>query len=355
MTSTAPNAPSPPSAREIADLKRLAAGIIRAQGNRFIKELMRDKKIRMGANKEDFNRNLDAAIESGTLRLDDVDRWLKRVEGWGNQHVYLYRISDALRATLTEPKIVENVAGARLKKVWNGKTLLQFPEEPQLTSISFSDSVLRLVWQETSPGWTPVPEKDYIEEEGLDVYEYRAYRKIEWRAITRFEAHLEKGIAALFIANPIEGEEHKKAIAAVKSVLAKLLDLPALEKEMLDIRSVSKNMDQRNVPTNQIPSPEIKAQKSRLGSGGSYVEFASNGSDKAYWEEAAVQNVRLSIKKDQLAPFDGAEGVFIFQKSDGGLTRSLRVQLYKGNRVRLWAEMDAIEVWTILVKLNSYL
>jgi hypothetical protein len=354
MTSIAANAP-PPSAREIADLKRLAAGIIRAQGNRFIKELLRDKKIRMGANKQDFNRNLDAAIESGNLRLDDVDRWLRRVEGWGNQHVYLYRISDALRATLTESRILENVASARLKKVWNGKTLLQFPEEPQLTSISFSDSVLRLVWQESSPGWTPESDKNYTEEEGLDTYEYRAYRKIEWRAITRFEAHLDKGIAALFIANPIEGEEHKKAIAEVKRVLAKLLDLPALEKEILDIRSVSKNMDQRNVPNNLVPIPEIKAQKSRLGSGGSYVEFAATAADKAYWEEKAVQGVRLSIKKDQLAPFDGAEGVFIFQKCDGGLTRPLRVQLYRGNRVRLWAEMDAVEVWTILAKLNTYL
>ena len=102
MTAATEDLRPSPSASEIEDLKRLAAGIIRAQGNRFIKELLRDRKIRMGANKEDFNRNLNDAIETGRLRLDDVDRWLRRVEGWGNQHVYLYRLSNSLRAKLND-------------------------------------------------------------------------------------------------------------------------------------------------------------------------------------------------------------------------------------------------------------
>src|ERR1700704_3158219 len=96
--------PGPPTPGEIVDLKRLTAGIIRAQGNRFIKELLRDKDIRIGVTKDDFERNLNEAIENGNLRLDDVAEWLKSVEGWGNQHVYLYNISTTLRKDLTKPK-----------------------------------------------------------------------------------------------------------------------------------------------------------------------------------------------------------------------------------------------------------
>jgi hypothetical protein len=346
---------APPDPAEIASLKRLAAGIIRAQGNRFVKELLRDKKIRIGTNKDDFNRNLDAAIESGNLRLSEVDDWLRRVEGWGNQHVYLYRMSDAICASLTAEAILERVASARLKKYWNAPTIQQFPDEPELTSISFTDSVLRITWHEASPEWTPVPEKNYTVEEGLDTYEYRAFRKVEWRAITRFEAHPGRKMAALFIAAPIQGAEHAQAIAEARKIVGKLLDLPELEKNVFDIRTVSKNMDQRNVPSNVVPNPEVKAKKSRLGSGGAYVEFAATAPDKAYWEEPAIQNVRLSIRKEQLVPFDGAEGIFIFQTSTE-LTRALRVQLYdRGNRVRLWAEMNVDEVWAILTKLRTYL
>jgi hypothetical protein len=102
----------------------------------------------------------------------------------------------------------------------------------------------------------------------------------------------------------------------------------------------------------------VKAQKSRLTSGGSYVEFAANSRDKAYWEEPAIQNVRKSVKTpEQLLAFQGTDGVFIFQEGAGpdALSRPLRVQLYaKGNRIRLWAQMNVDEVWTILGKVTTY-
>jgi hypothetical protein len=359
ITSIDEHRQTPPPPGQIADLKRLAAGIIRAQGNRFVKELLRDKDIRIGANKDDFERNLTEAIETGKLRLDDVDDWLKRVEGWGNQHVYLYKISSTLRKDLTKPKIRQRVKDAGLEAVWDGKTVLAFPDEPKLTSISFTDAVLRLVWQESSPGWTPVPEKNYTVEEGLDTFEYRAWRKVERRAITRFEAHLDEELAGLFIPDPIQGDAHQAAVDETNRVLSLLLDLPALQRGQIDISVVSRNLDQKNVPTNITPEPEVKAHRSRLASGGAYVEFAANSRDKAYWEEPAIQNIRKSVRAQQLPTFQGTEGVFIFQKGIGpaDLTRPLRVQLYgrgHGNRERLWAQMAAGEVWTILMRLSTY-
>lgn len=349
--------PASPASSRITDLKRLAAGVIRAQGNRFIKELLREKDIRIGTNKDDFERNLTDAIESGKLGLDDVESWLRLVEGWGNQHVYLYTILPKLRREMTKPRIRKRVSDAGLDRVWDGGILLAFPDEPQLTSISFTESVLRLVWQESSPGWIPVPEKNYTEEEGLDTFEYRAWRMIERRAITRFEADLDKGLAGLFIASPIQTDEHLAAIAEVKRVIGLLLDLPALEEGQINISIVSRNLDQGNVPNNVTVSPSVKAQKSRLASGGGYVEFAADSRDKAYWEEPAIGNVRKSVRAQQLAAFHGGEGIFVFQQGAGpdDLTRPLRVQLYaKDNRVRLWAQMDAVEVWTILAKLSGY-
>lgn len=340
-----------------AELKRLTAGLIRVQGNRFIKELLREKEIRIGTNKDDFEHNLTEAIESGTLGLDDLEAWLRLVEGWGNQHVYCFGISESLRSGLTKQKIRDRVKDAGLEKLWDGKTLLAYPDKPELTSISFTDSILRLVWQESSAGWIPVEEKNYIKEEGLDTFEYRAFRLFERRTITRFEAHLDKNLAGLFIANPIQGPEHQAAKAEAMRILALLLDLPALEREQMDISVVSRNLDQENVPKSTRPNPPVKAQKSRLASGGAYVEFAANSSDKAYWEEPAIMNVRGSVRNNQLNAFQGGEGVFVFQQGNGPaeLNRPLRVQLYaKNNRIRLWAQMDAGEVWTILTKLSSY-
>jgi hypothetical protein len=278
------------------------------------------------------------------------------VEGWGNQHVYLYNISPALRRDLTKPRIRQRVrADANLEKVWEAPTVLEFPDEPNLTSISFNDSVLRLIWQEASPMWTPAPTKNYTKPEGIDTYEYRAFLRVERRIFTRFEAHVDKGFAGLFIAGPIQGSEHQTAINEAKRVIQFLMDLPALEREQFDISVVSKNLDQRNLPTNAAPNPDVKTQKSRLTSGGAYVEFAANSPDKAFWEETAVRNVRNSVRAAQLRVFQGTEGAFIFPVGSPPDVRALRVQLYgKEGRVRLWAQMDADEVWEILTKINTY-
>jgi hypothetical protein len=310
--------------------------------------------IRIGANKDEFEANLNEAIESSRLRLEDVTAWLTDVEGWGNQHVYLYKLSTTLCKALTEPKVRQVVTDAGLGSVWNGETALAFPDEPTLTSISFANSVLRLVWQESSPSWTPVPEKNYPKQEGLDLYEYRAFRQVERRAVTRFEARVKEGIAGLFIADPVQGTQHRIAIDEAKRVISKLLDLKALERGLVDIAVVSKNLDQKHVPTNSATETQVKTQRSRLASGGAYVEFAANSRDKAYWEEPAIQDVRKSVRSQQLLGFQGVEGVFIFQPSEKGLSRPLRVQLYgKENRIRLWAMMDALEVWTILSMLGA--
>ncbi len=345
----------PPTAEEIQDLRRLAAGIIRTQGNRFIKELMRANDVTLGANKDDFERNLIAAIEDGQLRLSDVEGWLSEVEGWGNQHVYLYALPSAVTSDLTESKLRGAAVSAGYEDRWNAPTVLAFPDQPELTSISYTDNILRLVWQEASPGWTPVPDRNYIEEEGLDIYEYRAYRLVERRAITRFEAHKDLGLAALFIADPVQGEEHKQAIVEAKRVIQQLINLPALETNQLDISVLSRNIDQRNVPTGANPTPNIKTQKARLLSGGSYVEFAANSKDRGYAEEDTIRNVRASIRTAQLPAFEGATGVFWIQPREGGLTRALRVQLYGADdRMRLWAQMDVDEVWYILQQVSAF-
>lgn len=353
-----PNEPRlPPQPADMSDLERLARGIIRAQGNQFIKELLRTKGLPIGSNKDDFERNLLRAIESGEIELADLRRWLDEVEGWGNQHVYLYGLTDDLASALTEDWVRERVNAEGLQQYWDAPTVLEFPEEPQLTSISFRNSVLRIVWQESSPSWSPVPEKDYREIEGLDVYEYRAFRMLEERAITRFEAHAELGLAALFIPKPIRGDEHKTAVAEARRVIGLLLDLEALEGDQFDISTVSRNMDQRNLPSNQRRVPAIKTQRSKLSSGGAWVEFAATSRDKAFWEEAAVRDVRLSIREGQISAFQGSGGTFIFQGAAdaSGRPRPLRVQLYgQGDRVRLWAQMGVDEVWTILQLIGTY-
>jgi len=359
-----PAAPEAPlTVKEAADLRRLVGGIIRAQGNRFLKELLRKNDITLPSDKAGFESSLLGAIDAGKIRLSHVQAWLDLVEGWGNQHVYLFRVLPSLRASLDEQVLLSRVRQVGLDALWGAPTILEFPETPTLTSIKRAGERLSLVWQESSPDWSPVKEKNYIAEEGLDTFEYRAYRRVEERAFMRFEARLDRKLAALFVATPIRDEKHQQAIAEAMRVVDLLLDKKALERGRLKIERISRNVDQGNRPTGKNLTLPIKTQRSRLMSGGAYVEWGANSSDRAYWEEPAIQNVRASVKTAQLERFRGTEGVFTFQATEptdakspaAGLTRPLRVQLYGvDNRIRLWAQMKEDEVWTILTMLNGY-
>ena len=74
-------------------VRALVQSVVLAQGNIFIRELLRRKNLRSGTRKEDFEAHLLEAIDGGGLQLADVHAWLEEVEGWGDQHVYLFDVA----------------------------------------------------------------------------------------------------------------------------------------------------------------------------------------------------------------------------------------------------------------------
>ncbi|MFW6089701.1 MAG: glycosyltransferase, partial [Gemmatimonadota bacterium] len=57
----------PPDAEEREQLERLVKDIVGAQGNHFVKELLRERGIRIGTTKAEFERNLLEVIGDGPL------------------------------------------------------------------------------------------------------------------------------------------------------------------------------------------------------------------------------------------------------------------------------------------------
>ncbi|HET6840561.1 MAG TPA: hypothetical protein VFK06_02590 [Candidatus Angelobacter sp.] len=89
-----PNPGTPLSDKDRA--RQLVRTVVLTQGNIFIRELLRRKRIPIGITKQNFEANLLEAISVGDLQLVDLIEWLDEVEGWGDQHVYLYHIPSAM-------------------------------------------------------------------------------------------------------------------------------------------------------------------------------------------------------------------------------------------------------------------
>jgi len=51
--------------------------------------VLRDNGIKIGITKSDFRESLEKAIDEGKSNQDILEAWLLKVEGWGDQHIYL--------------------------------------------------------------------------------------------------------------------------------------------------------------------------------------------------------------------------------------------------------------------------
>jgi hypothetical protein len=352
---------------ERSSLRELVKGIVVAQGNAFIKELLREKGIPIGVSKPEFERNLLAAIDRGTLVRGDIEDWLDEVEGWGDQHIYLYNVP---RAIARDPvwrsavSVRERVEAAGFGALWNASTSRAFPEEMTLTGIQFDESTLQLSWHRAADTWVREPARDRREEIEGDLYEFRAYRYRPARAVTRFV--LRRGgsdpaawVAAVFIPVAINSPEHEQILGRVDETLEGLLELfdfDQVRSHQVAIANVIRNLDHAHGAGSAGATPPVTTQTTRLTSGGSYVEFGTLSSSDDYRSSTAVRRVRRSIRSPQLPDFVGSSGKLQFLAGQASrLARDVKVQLFgEDKRIRIWRQLTASEVWGILDVLRSF-
>jgi len=348
----------PSAAEQKEDLKAFALSIVRGQTNVYVKELLREHGVRIGATKQDFDKNLIEAIDNDVITREDLQKWLDEVEGWGQQHVYAYRLTaEQERAFSTEAGALQRIKDGRLLAYWRKPTAmttsLTFPEDEQLhlVSITFADSLV-VQWHKGTKYWVRTKEEEQHDKpnewiEGFE-YEFRAYRGRSMREVMRFAVRPSAGLAALFIPKPVNSKEHTDAYTEARATLGRVLDFPALEKRPMRLADVIKNLDQALTFDAQAPE-EVRPQSTRLKSGVAYVEFAGVSEGVSYFDSAGVRRVRESLRSEaDIAAFSGTAGTFRF----GNLGR---VQLFAvDNRIRLWSSLTADGVWRILEMLTRY-
>ena len=133
-----------------------------------------------------------AAIDDGRLTQEMIDRWLVEIEGWGNQHIYLY---DPLPIGFA--KIKSKIRASKYAQLLDRPISYDFSDSLALTTINLASQFLSAVWHIGNSGWVRTKTKDFQEEEGVDRFEYRAYRERFDRSVVRFEWHFSNPYCAI--------------------------------------------------------------------------------------------------------------------------------------------------------------
>lgn len=315
-------------------LKDLVRRVVVAQGNAFIKELLRGTGVKIGATKEDFAINLDAAIDADKLTQDLFEAWLAEVEGWGDQHLYLIEPPPGDGATLAAA-VVASAHGHLL----DAGASLAFPDLLALTHISLNDG-LSLVWHQGKAGWNRWRPKDFVVDEALERYRFEAYRQRLDRSVVRYEWRAGEPYAAILIhRNP--DIDHKAVFAEVRATLAAF----------------------GCADTAPAPIPLSQAVKVAAAQGrgvhstrfeldGGYVELASTLAEGGI---EAVEPVRVVLQAVDTGQFDRAQGMLHFAAEEHGTSRRIAVQVYgREGRLRIWAQCKREDIVRILELLWGY-
>lgn len=341
---------------------KLAKGIVLVQGSIFIRDLLRKKKssdssVRIGVTKEEVLDNLISAIRSGSITLEDIEGWIEEVEGWGRQHVYLYRTTSKLASSrwLRSPAALQRrLTTLGLDSVWNSAATPSYPDTLQLGRVAYDGQCLELSWHKRTDQWRREPDMDHPREviEG-DTYEFRAYRQVLKRALLRLVVYPSARKAGLFIQIPLGDPEHVKAREIAAELGAKLFDWKLLK--LASISKAIKSLDQADLNAAQEDNEHgrMQSQNTKFAAGGATVEFDADPAIVVWKRVDAVRQVRRALRAKD---FTGQSGKFIVDlKTGAGMNRSVNMSMEgKSKRIYFRSQMTSPEVWLLLDRILKH-
>jgi len=317
------------------ELKELAHRVILAQGNFFIKELLRSSGAKIGTTKEDFAKNLDDAIDGGLITQDLLEAWLGEVEGWGDQHLYLVEPPQ-----VHSSEIAKGIAASPHADALGAVASLDFPDALELKHIGLDAAGLSMVWHQRKEGWNRWKPKDRLEDEGLERYRLDAYRQRFDRSVARFEWRFADSYCAILIHRNPE-IDHAAVFGDIRSTLT-AIGCPDAAFKRIPLSEAVKAAAAKD--------KGVHSTRFELDDG--YVELASTLPEGGI---ESVEPVRLVLKSVDTSQFDRAQGMLHFAADQHGVSRRIAVQVYGSEgRIRIWAQCKREDVWQMLKFLWDY-
>ena len=181
----------------------------------------RGHNIRRSLSVTDLRAEIEAALDTGQLNLGDLAQILNRLEGWGNQQVYLYEFTggEAVQEDwLSQTWVEQRFRQLNRLSLLNTTRPIVLPERATLVGVGyFRDRVsnqqhIRFVWVEkristeraseydvaaqqlVTPGMLPLNDGAAVER-----IVFQAFREITVRGIIAFDWNIESNAALLTI------------------------------------------------------------------------------------------------------------------------------------------------------------
>lgn len=313
-----------------------------------IRDFLREHECPVSGTKEQLRERVTGYIANGTVVVSHLVDLLDRVEGWGNQHVYLLRAkatAPLLQEWADETKVRTALRRRGLEHLFNRRRRLVLPTTRQLVTVEWAPRRVRFVWVETRTWRERRPELDNpdhpLREATTDrptqtnrTLVFDAYEVFRGRGIVAFELDLVSGQAALLIQQLPSGNDY----AAVRGVILEELQ-PLLDAQSFDPVLVGRSI----VRLEALPGVRPR-QIEHTTQRGSRINYVSAERDAGAFADPTLQQARQGAGTRVV----GRTGNF-YWRLVADAEREIHVKVYAPDqRVGFFGECTEAEVCDVL-------
>lgn len=321
----------------------IAVAIEYAFGHRkvAIQEFLKQYSISTKGKKEQLRNAVVKAVRDGEISNEDIIGFLDSLEGWGNQHIYLFsspaNVMTKWKSKASAKKLVKD---AGFEDLFNCRRPLVLPDEPTLASVEWTKKRVRFVWIDRREWYERIEEEDEESKDGEILY--KAYRHQITRGVTSFDWNLVSGDAALMIQTLPRGENYDDVRKAFEAELAAFIDLNEFTRCRIT-KAIKKLESSKEALNRKI---ELLTRTKAIAA------YTSKGRKTDAYEDEDLKKSRKALGERTTSK----SGNFYFQPTAKGLDRAIHVKLYTADqRVGLFGECTESEVQYVLSRVRQHI
>ncbi len=334
-------APAPAARAAVDDVELLLTYVLGHKLD-FTRHFLRSRKLPYSGTREQLRERLLSHVEAGRVTAADLATLLNQIEGWGNQHIYLYNTPAAAANAWAKQSEVE----ARLERLGLGGLLnrprpLVLPDARTLAAVEWTPQRLRLVWVEKR-GWEQrAPDLDRVEEQRDERLTWQAYRTQYLRGLLAVDWNLAAGQALLSIQRLPSDAGYDEARAELQAEIEPLVPLR-------DFRIVRISRAIQRIGASDEVRRRQLVYKTRRGSQATLLS-AERTID-------AFSDPKISEAGELLEEGTaGLLGDFYWRTVDGMLTQEMHTKLYADDqRVGIFGEHTESDVRYVLSRIRHH-
>lgn len=311
-----------------------------------ISGFLQSLQLPYSGNKDVLRERVVKAVRDGATTQGDIVDLLNHIEGWGNQHVYLYQTTvEQRRPWRTEGRARQRLARIDAAELMNERLPVVLPEEPTLVSVGWSPEHVRFVWVEKRAYTQRREDLDRTEgelEEGLEAGAiiFKAFEGKVQRAITTFDWNLSNGHAALLIHQLQSGENYSAIRDNYESAIEEAVGVSNFRRVSIG-RAIQPLVDSDETRNRQVEEATAIGGQARLTSG-------SRADD-------IIDDPGLVGAKAGLGNTSAVMGNFYWLPVEPNLQREIRTKLYATDqRVGIFKQCTETEVRHVLSRIRFF-